>query len=131
MRLDLPVLPNLALGYYELNVITRGAKVDVKGGLRVVVTPPHCYVPEAFDRGVKIWGLALQLYSLRSLSNWGAGVADLGKLVEWAGRRLGAGIVGLNPPPCAEELSAAPPQPLCPQQPTLSQRTLYRSRAVA
>ncbi len=98
VRLELPVLPKLALGYYELRATTRGGKMETRGGLSVVVTPPHCYVPDVFDRGGKIWGLALQLYSLRSLSNWGAGdFTDLGKLVEWAGRQLGAGIIGLNP----------------------------------
>jgi 4-alpha-glucanotransferase len=97
-RLELPVLPGLMPGYYDLIVSTRGGKSDVKGTMRIAVTPAHCYVPEVFDRGGKIWGLALQLYSLRSLSNWGAGdFTDLGKVVEWAGRRLGAGIIGLNP----------------------------------
>ncbi len=97
-RLELPVLPNLALGYYDLAAATRGGKTETKGTLRVVVTPPHCYVPDILARGGKVWGLAVQLYSLRSLSNWGAGdFTDLGKLVEWAGRELGAGIIGLNP----------------------------------
>ncbi len=40
----------------------------------------------------------MQLYSLSSNRNWGCGdFTDLGRIVEWAGKELGAGVVGLNP----------------------------------
>ncbi|MFO0767430.1 MAG: 4-alpha-glucanotransferase [Nitrospiraceae bacterium] len=65
--------------------------------MRVVVTPPHCYVPEAFDRGVKIWGLALQLYSLAISLRWGPGISLTSANSSNGPLWLGAGIVGLNP----------------------------------
>ena len=62
------------------------------------MAPPHCFVPEGLARGGRVWGLATQLYSLRSQTNWGVGdFTDLSRLVEWAGKELGAGIIGLNP----------------------------------
>ena len=40
----------------------------------------------------------MQLYSLSSDRNWGCGdFTDLGRIVEWAGKGLGAGAIGLNP----------------------------------
>jgi len=47
--------------------------------------------------GRRLWGLAVQLYALRSARNWGHGdFTDLAKLVETAGA-MGAGAIGLNP----------------------------------
>ncbi|OSP39031.1 4-alpha-glucanotransferase, partial [Streptomyces sp. 13-12-16] len=44
------------------------------------------------------YGLLVQLYSLLSRRSWGMGdLADLGELVGWAGRALGAGFVQVNP----------------------------------
>jgi len=60
--------------------------------------PPRCYVPSQFSKGGRTWGLSLQLYALRSSSNWGVGdFGDLAEFLEWAVKDLGAGIVGLNP----------------------------------
>ncbi len=45
-----------------------------------------------------MWGLSLQLYSLRSSTNWGVGdFGDLADCVEWAATDLGAGMIGINP----------------------------------
>ncbi|TLY18764.1 MAG: 4-alpha-glucanotransferase, partial [Nitrospirae bacterium] len=42
-------------------------------------------------------GLSLGYYSLTDY-NWGCGdFTDLGRIVEWAGKGLGAGVIGLNP----------------------------------
>jgi len=66
--------------------------------MRLIVAPRRCYVPPALESGHRLWGLALQLYSLSSDRNWGCGdFTDLNQLVEWAGKSLGAGLVGLNP----------------------------------
>lgn len=57
---------------------------------------PASYVP-AFLAEEKVWGLALQLYELRSARNWGIGdFEDLAVMADLAGR-LGADFIGLNP----------------------------------
>ncbi|MCE7976244.1 MAG: hypothetical protein DYH03_03585 [Nitrospira sp. NTP1] len=93
-----------------------GAWSATKGMLRIVVAPAHCYVPPGMAQGERVWGLALQLYALRSRTNWGVGdFTDLARLVEWAGRELGAGIIGLNP---LHALKNSRPHHLSPYSPT-------------
>ncbi len=66
--------------------------------MRVIVAPNQCYVPPVLEAHQRLWGLALQLYSLSSNRNWGCGdFTDLGRIIEWAGKELGAGVIGLNP----------------------------------
>ncbi|HQY56936.1 MAG: 4-alpha-glucanotransferase [Nitrospira sp.] len=116
VRFELPLVSDLPLGYYDVAVATTGSKVMTKGALRVVVAPPHCFVPEEMARGGRMWGLAVQLYSLRSETNWGVGdFTDLSRLVEWAGKELGAGIIGLNP---LHALKNSRPYHLSPYSPT-------------
>ena len=74
--------------------------------------------------GRKAWLLAVQLYGVRSRSNWGHGdFGDLAALLELVAE-LGCAGVGLNP------LHALRPrrhrQPLCAEQPAVSQSALYR-----
>ena len=55
-------------------------------------------MPTPLEVGQRYWGLAIQLYSLSSGRNWGCGdFTDLNQIVEWAGKQMGAGLVGLNP----------------------------------
>ncbi|HNO35153.1 MAG TPA: 4-alpha-glucanotransferase [Nitrospira sp.] len=116
IRIEVPLVPDLELGYYELSVASAGCRVSTEGAVRVVVAPPHCYVPEGIAHGGRVWGLAVQLYSVRSRTNWGVGdFTDLARLVEWAGRELGAGIVGLNP---LHALKNSRPHHLSPYSPT-------------
>ena len=54
-------------------------------------------VTRGWDAGGRLWGVAAQLYLLRSKANWGIGdFSDLRKLVLLVGDR-GADVVGLNP----------------------------------
>lgn len=88
----------LPLGYYEAKAHVRGGTSDEEATFRLIVAPDRCHIPDRFHKGVRLWGLGLQLYSLRSQCNWGIGdFRDLAAVVEWAGRRLGASMIGLNP----------------------------------
>jgi 4-alpha-glucanotransferase len=116
VRLTLPLISGLAPGYYDLSVATRGIQAGANATLRIVVAPSHCYVPDGMARGGRVWGLAVQLYALRSKANWGVGdFTDLARLVEWAGKELGAGIIGLNP---LHALKNSRPHHLSPYSPT-------------
>lgn len=59
--------------------------------------PGRCFEPADLQRGGRRWGVSVQLYTLRSASNWGIG--DFGDLVELVRRAAAAGadFVGLNP----------------------------------
>lgn len=97
VRLMLPLPQDLPLGYYDVKAWARGGAATVEARFRLIVAPDRCYVPDRLQQGARFWGLALQLYSLRSERNWGIGdFRDLATVVEWAGK-LGAGVVGLNP----------------------------------
>jgi hypothetical protein len=56
-------------GYYEHSLDGEGTTL--------IAAPRNAYVPQALDAR-KRWGIAAQLYSLRSKSNWGIG--DFGDL---------------------------------------------------
>jgi 4-alpha-glucanotransferase len=63
----------------------------------LIVTPRQCWVPPLVDAGRRLWGVAAQLYLLRSTTNWGIGdFTDLRQLVLLLKAR-GADVVGLNP----------------------------------
>ncbi|MEP6957152.1 MAG: 4-alpha-glucanotransferase [Nitrospirota bacterium] len=98
VRLEIPVPCGLSLGYYNLTVRAKGLVGRTVGTMRVIVAPGQCYVPPSIEANQRLWGLALQLYSLSSDRNWGCGdFTDLGRIVEWSGKELGAGAIGLNP----------------------------------
>jgi 4-alpha-glucanotransferase len=87
-------LPPAPLGYHSLEL---ALDAGLSAQVRVIVAPERCYQAPALDAGKKVWGVAVQLYSLRSESNWGIGdFRDVRELIELAAR-LGCGVVGLNP----------------------------------
>jgi len=91
-RFELP--PELPPGYHEL-------EARMAGGARhrclLIISPPHCFEPPAITAGRRLWGVSLQLYSIRSRQNWGIGdFSDLQNVVRWFAAR-GAGFIGLNP----------------------------------
>jgi (1->4)-alpha-D-glucan 1-alpha-D-glucosylmutase len=80
---------SVAAGYHDL---TLAGHVQ-----RLIVTPESCYLPPALEGGGRAWGIAVQLYGLRSERNWGIGdFTDLANMVEAAAAQ-GAGAIGLNP----------------------------------
>jgi len=98
VRVEVSLPQGIDLGYYTLALEADGLVGGPTGSLRLIVVPDHCYVPSWMESGQKLWGLGLQLYSLSSPRNWGCGdFTDLAQVVEWAGKSLGAGLIGLNP----------------------------------
>jgi len=89
------VLPDdLPLGYHVLKAQVRDGS---EGQCTLVVAPGRCYEPAVLSRGRRLWGVAVQLYTLRSASNWGIGdFADLESVVRFCAPH-GASFVGLKP----------------------------------
>jgi (1->4)-alpha-D-glucan 1-alpha-D-glucosylmutase len=62
-----------------------------------IEAPPSAFLPRALEEGGRDWGIAVQLYGLRSRRNWGMGdFGDLARLIECASD-AGVGAIGLNP----------------------------------
>ncbi|MDQ3756699.1 MAG: 4-alpha-glucanotransferase [Actinomycetota bacterium] len=80
VRVDGPLPPDVPLGYHRLD------------GAPLVVAPPRCSMPAH-----RMWGWAVQLYSLHSQDSWGIGdLGDLRRFNGWAADQ-GAGVVLVNP----------------------------------
>lgn len=78
-------------GYHQLQLVAPQAQT------LLIVTPGQCWLPDAMTQGRRLWGIAAQLYLLRSAHNWGIGdFSDLHRLVELSAAK-GADVVGLNP----------------------------------
>lgn len=79
---------DVPLGYHEL--VLHG---DGDRSVRLIVSPGRCHLPA----GLRAWGFAVQLYSLRSADSWGLGdLADLRTFGAWAAS-MGAGMLLVNP----------------------------------
>jgi 4-alpha-glucanotransferase len=116
VRVALAFPRDLPLGYYNVKAHVKGAGTNVEAAFRLVVAPERCYVPEKLQQGARWWGVAAQLYSLRSERNWGIGdFRDLATVVEWAGKQLGAAVIGLNP---LHALKNTKPYHISPYSPT-------------
>ena len=63
----------------------------------LIVSPKRCYLPPELAGGGRAWGVAAQLYGLRSERNWGSGdLSDLRALAACCSD-AGASVVGVNP----------------------------------
>ncbi len=83
----------LGPGYHDMTV-SAGSRSH---SARLIVTPARCQSPPDGEGRRRSWGIALQLYGLRSQRNWGIG--DLGDLARAATvfGELGADLIGVNP----------------------------------
>ena len=98
VKLRLPFPSKLAIGYYLFQVEARTLAQSWTTACRLIVTPNRCYVPPGYHQRGRFWGLTVQLYGIRSAGNWGIGdFRDLQEIIVWAGRDLGAAMVGVNP----------------------------------
>lgn len=92
------VLPGgMQTGYHHLQLHAIDQPGDPLASMSLIVTPERCYQPQVLADGQRIWGLAIQLYALRSARNWGIGdFTDLVRVLEFTAQ-AGAALVGLNP----------------------------------
>jgi 4-alpha-glucanotransferase len=96
---------DLPLGYHVLRADSDGTQT----GCPLVVTP------DRLPRAPRTWGLATQLYSVRSRRSWGVGdLADLADLAAWASVEHGAGFVLVNPMHAAAPVAPMQPSPYLP-----------------
>lgn len=90
LRIDVPV----PCGYHRLRIAIGG---QTFAETLFCVVPRRSYWPPALAGDGRIWGVAAQLYGVRSERNWGIGdYSDLATVVQQWGSR-GAGVVGVNP----------------------------------
>lgn len=101
---------DLPLGYHRLVATSEGLTTEAP----LIVTPARVGMPARMgDR--RGWGLAAQLYSVRSAGSWGVGdLTDLTDLGVWAGADLGADYVLVNPLHAAEPVPPMEPSPYLP-----------------
>ncbi len=91
-RIEIVFDSTLEPEYYDVDLKAGNCKAHTV----LAITPDKCYEPE-YLQNHKIWGMAIQLYSLTSERNWGVGdFTDLANLVDLCARQ-GANIIGLNP----------------------------------
>ncbi|MCX8958852.1 4-alpha-glucanotransferase [Erwinia psidii] len=109
---DAIALPrNLPLGYHQLYL----RQASKQWACRIIVAPARCYEPQALLQGEKLWGSCVQLYTVRSRSNWGMGdFGDLAQLITEVAARGGA-FIGLNP---LHSLYPASPENASPYSPS-------------
>lgn len=105
------VLPaDLPLGYHRVHLRSGEHEFDTP----LIVTPAWLGLPPRMGAR-RAWGLATQLYSVRSAGSWGFGdLTDLGDLAVWAGARHGADYVLVNPLHAASPTSPMEPSPYLP-----------------
>ncbi|GJJ18119.1 4-alpha-glucanotransferase [Mycolicibacterium mageritense] len=101
---------DLPLGYHRLLLTVGGFTAQTP----VVVSPATLGLPPRLgDR--RCWGLATQLYSVRSQNSWGTGdLTDLTDLAVWSSARHGAGFILVNPLHAAAPVAPMEPSPYLP-----------------
>ena len=105
-RFELPA--DLPPGHHEL---TLGIGAGEAQRVALIVAPPACHEPPVLAAGARLWGVAAQLYALRSREDWGIGdFGDLATLIAGLAPR-GAAFVGVNP---LHALASADPEQASP-----------------
>ncbi len=80
-------------GYHRLALAAGGQRAEAE----LIVTPATAWRQPELDQGAGLWGIATQLYALRSPEDFGVG--DYGALKEMGlgAAKLGAASLGVNP----------------------------------
>lgn len=98
IKIELYDIQHRDIGYYTLHVKCKSNNSEFEGPSRIIITPDTCYIPPKIqEENRKLWGISLNLYSLRSNRNWGCGdFADLQEMSKWLGD-LGGHFIAINP----------------------------------
>ncbi|MBI2702870.1 4-alpha-glucanotransferase [Mycobacterium gordonae] len=84
---------DLPLGYHRVHL----SSGDHRASTALIITPDWLGMPERLGAR-RAWGLATQLYSVRSRQSWGIGdLTDLGDLALWSAWGHGADYLLVNP----------------------------------
>ncbi len=95
LRLSLTEVP--PVGYHTLRVTVRRDGEEWKGEQSLIVVPETCPSVREVAGQDRVFGVIVNLYTVRSDTNWGIGdIGDLGRLVEWTAE-VGGAFVGVNP----------------------------------
>lgn len=101
---------DLPLGYHRLHLRSGDAETSTA----LIVTPDWLGLPERLGAR-RAWGLAAQLYSVRSRQSWGVGdLTDLTDLAVWSASRHGADYLLVNPLHAAAPTKPMEPSPYLP-----------------
>jgi 4-alpha-glucanotransferase len=105
------VLPtDLPLGYHRVHLRSG----DFQTSTALIMTPDWLGLPEQLGAR-RAWGLAAQLYSVRSRQSWGVGdLTDLTDLAVWSASRHGADYLLVNPLHAAGPTTPMEPSPYLP-----------------
>ena len=92
VRLAAALQDRLAPGYYDVKIKTLRGEYKTL----LAIAPKECYGLDTKGKG-KLFGFAIQLYSLKSRRNWGVGdFTDLESMVDILANS-GGDVIGLNP----------------------------------
>ena len=101
---------DLPLGYHTLRARSNGDE----SSMPLIITPAWLGFPERTGHR-RVWGVAAQLYSVRSAQSWGVGdFTDLEDLAVWSAAEHGADYVLVNPIHAAEPVPPMEPSPYLP-----------------
>jgi 4-alpha-glucanotransferase len=91
---DLALPDDMPFGHHRLHLDLEFAGRDE---CPLIVTPEKCHEPAGLAAGRRLWGVAVQLYTLRSGHNWGIGdFTDLLEVLRLAAEQ-GADFIGISP----------------------------------
>ncbi len=109
-RATFAVPADLPLGWHTIHASFDGTDTAAT----LIVTPQRLTLPPAVEQS-QVWGLLVQLYSVRSRTSWGLGdLADLADIAWLAAHRGGADFVAVNPLAAAEPTAPMTPSPYLP-----------------
>ena len=118
---------DLPLGYHQLHLQVGASDISTL----VIVSPASLELPARLGPS-RAWGLATQLYSVRSQRSWGIGdLTDLADLAVWSASRHGAGFVLVNPLHAAAPTPPMEPSPYLPTSRRFINPLYLRVEAIA
>jgi len=102
--------PGMPLGYHRLVLWTDDREFEST----VIVTPSWLGFPRRMG-GKRVWGYAMQLYSVAGRDSWGAGdLVDLADTAVWASTQQFASYIQINPLHAAQPVPPMEPSPYLP-----------------